>query len=146
MRNEPSQSQERAAPNHMEQGEVDRLEAPLRTEDVWLIRTKLQVEKRTRDLAMFQSGHSESCQERTDAPQQRSRLPGIRTEPGTGAHHSSQSPYPFSSGLGSAVAPRLMNPVPLWQGVHNRRHHKPCQSGPAGPLFSQWSEARANLL
>jgi hypothetical protein len=26
---------------------------PLRTKDVWSIRTKLQVEKRTRDLAMF---------------------------------------------------------------------------------------------
>jgi len=37
----------------MEQGEIDRLEAPLRTKDVWSIRTKLQVEKRSRDLAMF---------------------------------------------------------------------------------------------
>jgi hypothetical protein len=37
----------------MEQGEVDRLEAPLRTKDVWSIRTKLQMEKRIRDLAMF---------------------------------------------------------------------------------------------
>jgi len=35
----------------MEQGEIDRLEAP--AENVWSIRTKLQVEKRTRDLAMF---------------------------------------------------------------------------------------------
>jgi len=37
----------------MEQGEVDRIEAPLKTKDVWSIRTKLQVERRTRDLAMF---------------------------------------------------------------------------------------------
>jgi hypothetical protein len=41
------------APNPMKQGEIDRLEAPLRTKDVWSIRSKLQVEKRTRDLAMF---------------------------------------------------------------------------------------------
>jgi hypothetical protein len=37
----------------MEQGEVDRFEAALRTKDVRSIRTKLQVEKHTRDLAMF---------------------------------------------------------------------------------------------
>ena len=37
----------------MEQGEVDRIEAPLKTKDVWSIRTKLQVEKRARGLAMF---------------------------------------------------------------------------------------------
>ena len=37
----------------MEQGEVDRLEVPLKTKDIWSIRTKLQVENRTRDLAKF---------------------------------------------------------------------------------------------
>jgi len=34
---------------------------PLRTKDVWSIRTKLQVEKRTRDLAMFNSGHRQQA-------------------------------------------------------------------------------------
>jgi hypothetical protein len=36
----------------MEQGEIE-LAPSLRTKDVWSIRTKLQVEKRTWDLAMF---------------------------------------------------------------------------------------------
>jgi hypothetical protein len=34
-------------------GQVDRLEAPAENQDVWSTRTKLQVEKRSRDLAMF---------------------------------------------------------------------------------------------
>jgi integrase len=39
------------AASPVEQREVDRLEAPLRTEDVWSILTKLQ--ERTRDSAIF---------------------------------------------------------------------------------------------
>jgi hypothetical protein len=34
-------------------GELIRSKSPLRTKDVWSIRTKLQVEERTRDLVMF---------------------------------------------------------------------------------------------
>ena len=34
---------------------------PLRTKDVWSIRTKLQVEKRTRDFGHVQSGHRQQA-------------------------------------------------------------------------------------
>jgi hypothetical protein len=37
----------------MEQGKGDRSEAATRPKRVWLIRTKLQIEGRTRDLAIF---------------------------------------------------------------------------------------------
>jgi hypothetical protein len=40
----------------VEQGKLIDSRPSLRTEDVWSIRTKLQVEKRTRDLAMFNLG------------------------------------------------------------------------------------------
>ena len=37
----------------MEQGKLTGPKPPLRPEQVWLIRTKLQIEGRVRDLAMF---------------------------------------------------------------------------------------------
>jgi site-specific recombinase XerD len=40
-------------PIFIDRGTPLRSKSPLRTKDVWSIRTKLQVEKRTRDLAMF---------------------------------------------------------------------------------------------
>jgi len=43
----------RPAPNPWNKGKLIGSKPPLRTKDVWSIRTKLQVEKRTRDLAMF---------------------------------------------------------------------------------------------
>src|SRR5262245_59277637 len=34
---------------------------PLRQKDVWTIRTKLQIDQRTRDLALFQSSHRQQA-------------------------------------------------------------------------------------
>jgi hypothetical protein len=53
MHNEQSQNpgEPRQAP--WNKGKLIGSKPPLRTKDVWSIRTKLQVEKRTRDLAMF---------------------------------------------------------------------------------------------
>jgi hypothetical protein len=53
MHNEPSKKPGNPRQIPWNKGKIDRLEAPLRTKDVWSIRTKLQVERRTRDLAMF---------------------------------------------------------------------------------------------
>ena len=48
-----SQCGPRAQTSAVEQGKADRGKPPLRPKHVWSIRTKLQIEGRTRDLAMF---------------------------------------------------------------------------------------------
>jgi hypothetical protein len=47
MHNEPSKKPGNPRQIPWNKGKIDRLEAPLRTKDVWSIRTKLQVERRT---------------------------------------------------------------------------------------------------
>jgi hypothetical protein len=46
-------SQNTRAKSHGTRGKLIGSKPPLRTKDVWSIRTKLQLEKRTRDLALF---------------------------------------------------------------------------------------------
>jgi integrase len=53
MHNEPSKKPGNARQTPWNKGKLIGSKPPLRTKDVWSIRTKLQVEKRTRDLAMF---------------------------------------------------------------------------------------------
>jgi integrase len=53
MHNEPLQKPESRRQSPWNEGKLIGSKPPLRTKDVWSIRTKLQVEKRTRDLAMF---------------------------------------------------------------------------------------------
>ena len=53
MHNEPSKTRKTRAKPPWNNGKLISSKPPLRTKDVWSIRTKLQVEKRTRDLAMF---------------------------------------------------------------------------------------------
>jgi integrase len=53
MHNEPLQKPESRRQSPWNNGKLIGSKPPLRTKDVWSIRTKLQVEKRTRDLAMF---------------------------------------------------------------------------------------------
>jgi hypothetical protein len=53
MHNEPLQKPQDARQTPWNKGKLIGSKPPLRTKDVWSIRTKLQVEKRTRDLAMF---------------------------------------------------------------------------------------------
>jgi integrase len=53
MHNEPSQVLKDPRQTPWNKGKLIGSKPPLRTKDVWSIRTKLQVEKRTRDLAMF---------------------------------------------------------------------------------------------
>jgi hypothetical protein len=53
MHNGPLGSQKTRAKPPWNNGKLIGSKPPLRTKDVWSIRTKLQVEKRTRDLAMF---------------------------------------------------------------------------------------------
>ena len=53
MHNEPLQKPESRRQSPWNKGKLIGSKPPLRTKDVWSIRTKLQVEKRTRDLAMF---------------------------------------------------------------------------------------------
>jgi integrase len=53
MHNEPSQKPGDPRQTPWNKGKLIGSKPPLRTKDVWSIRTKLQVEKRTRDLAMF---------------------------------------------------------------------------------------------
>jgi hypothetical protein len=53
MHNGPLGKPESMRQTSVEQREVDRLEAPRRTKDVWSILTKLQVEGRIPDSAMF---------------------------------------------------------------------------------------------
>ena len=53
MHNEPSKKPENARHTPWNKGKLIGSKPPLRTKDVWSIQTKLQVEKRTRDLAMF---------------------------------------------------------------------------------------------
>ena len=50
---EPLQKPEDSRQTPWNKGKLIGSKPPLRTKDVWSIRTKLQVEKRTRDLAMF---------------------------------------------------------------------------------------------
>jgi hypothetical protein len=45
--------QQSTAPPALEQGQADRCKAATTASHVWSIRTKLQLEKRTRDLALF---------------------------------------------------------------------------------------------
>jgi len=53
MHNESLQKPEDPRQTPWNRGKLIGSKPPLRTKDVWSIRTKLQVEKRTRDLAMF---------------------------------------------------------------------------------------------
>jgi hypothetical protein len=53
MHNESLQKPEDPRQTSWNKGKLIGSKAPLRTKDVWSIGTKLQVEKRTRDLAMF---------------------------------------------------------------------------------------------
>jgi integrase len=53
MHNEQSQNPGEPRQARWNKGKLIGSKPPLRTKDVWSIRTKLQVEKRTRDLAMF---------------------------------------------------------------------------------------------
>ena len=53
MHNKPLQKPESRRQSPWNKGKLIGSKPPLRTKDVWSIRTKLQVEKRTRDLAMF---------------------------------------------------------------------------------------------
>ena len=53
MHNEPLQKPEDSRQTPWNKGKLIGSKPPLRTKDAWSIRTKLQVEKRTRDLAMF---------------------------------------------------------------------------------------------
>jgi len=53
MHNEPLQKPEDLRQTPWNKGKSIGSKPPLRTKDVWSIRTKLQVEKRARDLAMF---------------------------------------------------------------------------------------------
>jgi hypothetical protein len=53
MHNEPSKKPETPRQIQWNKGKLIGSKPPLRTKDVWSIRTKLQVDKRTRDLAMF---------------------------------------------------------------------------------------------
>jgi hypothetical protein len=53
MHNEPSKKPEDPRHTPWNKGKLFGSKPPLRTKNVWSIRTKLQVEKRTRDLAMF---------------------------------------------------------------------------------------------
>jgi integrase len=53
MHNEPSKKPGNPRQTPWNKGKLIGSKPPLRTKDVWSIRTKLQVEKRTRDLAMF---------------------------------------------------------------------------------------------
>ena len=53
MHNEPSKKAGNPRQTPWNKGTLIGSEPPLRTKYVWSIRTKLQVEKRTRDLAMF---------------------------------------------------------------------------------------------
>src|ERR1700757_973329 len=53
MHNEPLQKPEDPRQTPWNKGKLIGSKPPLGTKDVWSIRTKLQVEKRTRDLAMF---------------------------------------------------------------------------------------------
>ena len=53
MHNEPSQKPGDPRQTPWNKGKLIGSKPPLRNKDVWSIRTKLQVEKRTRDLAMF---------------------------------------------------------------------------------------------
>ena len=53
MHNEPSRKPASPRQTPWNKGKLIGSKPPLRTKDVWSIRTKLQVEKRARDLAMF---------------------------------------------------------------------------------------------
>jgi hypothetical protein len=53
MHNEPLRKPEDPRQILWNKGKLIRSKPPLRTKDIWSIRTKLQVEKRTGDLAMF---------------------------------------------------------------------------------------------
>jgi integrase len=53
MHNEPLEKLEDPRQAPWNKGKLIGSKPPLRTKDVWSIRTKLQVEKRARDLAMF---------------------------------------------------------------------------------------------
>jgi hypothetical protein len=53
MHNEPLQKPEHPRQIPWNKGKLIGSKPPLRTKDVWSIRTKLQLEKRTRDLALF---------------------------------------------------------------------------------------------
>jgi hypothetical protein len=53
MHNEPSKKPGNPPQIPWNKGKLIGSKPPLRTKDVWSIRTKLQVERRTRDLAMF---------------------------------------------------------------------------------------------
>ena len=53
MHNEPLQKPESRRQSPWNKRKLIGSKPPLRTKDVWSIRTELQVEKRTRDLAMF---------------------------------------------------------------------------------------------
>jgi len=53
MRNEPLQKPEDSRQTPWNTGKLIGSKPPLGTRDVWSIRAKLQVEKRARDLAMF---------------------------------------------------------------------------------------------
>src|SRR6516162_5458139 len=53
MHDEPLQKPEDSRQTPWNKGKLIGSKPPLRTKDVWSIRTKLQVEKRTRDMAMF---------------------------------------------------------------------------------------------
>jgi len=53
MHNEPLRKPEDPRQAPWNKGKLIGSKPALRTKDVWSIRTKLQVEKRTRDLAMF---------------------------------------------------------------------------------------------
>jgi hypothetical protein len=53
MHNEPSKKSGDPRQTPWNKGKLIGSKPPLRTKDVWSIRTKLQVEKRIRDLAMY---------------------------------------------------------------------------------------------
>jgi hypothetical protein len=53
MQNQDTARQQRASKTPWNKGKLLGTKPPLRTRHVWAIRTKLQVEGRTRDLAMF---------------------------------------------------------------------------------------------
>jgi len=53
MRSEPSKKPERPCQTPWNKGKLIGSKPPLRTKDVWSMRTKLQVEKCTRGLAIF---------------------------------------------------------------------------------------------